>query len=301
MELYKKSTKTRPLLFFESFINNEVLKNYEDMFYNYPINPSQKPFRELGYITYTKDVYEDENFSTVTKYFKEDLEKLLSAELNITKGLLIKRRDKLEYLNYKTDIFFDRQLSTIHTLKVKSESITVNKDLLEKTIENLEDFIKKTSINLYQVPTRLSKIKTNKPYFEPIVNRKILVKLYDVAIGNDLIDEEEVSESDFLNVFMANIPEKTGSTIKFHCDNQTATYFLNAIMVLFYNLKHARIADSKSFFSKGGKLLNQADLDTAKNRYEKKINKEGFLNIQKNIDVITKKIILLLTLHFYLS
>lgn len=289
MELYKKSTKTRPLLFFESFINNEVLKKYEDMFYNYPINPSQKPFRELGYITYTKDVYEDENFSTLILYFKEDLEKLLSAELDITKALLIKRRDKLEYLSYKTDVFFDRQLSIIHTLKVKLESITVSKDLLKNTIEKLEDCIKKTSINLHHTPRRLSEIKTNKPYFEPKVTKKILDKLYDVAIGNDLIDDDEVSQSDFLNVFMTNTPEKTESIIKFHCDNQTATYFLNAIMVLFKNLKHARIADSKSFFSKGGKLLNQADLDTAKNRYEKKINKKVFLNIQKDIDVITKR------------
>lgn len=289
MELYKASTKTQPLFFFESFIDSSTLEKYENLFYDSPLNPSQEAHREHGFIKYYKDLYEDEPEIPITEYFKTNIETLLNAQVRTTELLLLRRRDKLEYQNIKIDSFIQRQLNIIQLLKERTDSITVCKQLITDTINRLEILVKLTGNGIIQVPKILPKIKTNNPYFEPIVGRKVLIKLYDVAIDNRVFDEEVVTQSDFLDVFMSNTPQSIENKIQFHCDNLTATYFLNSIMVLFNNLKHARIVDSKSFYSKGGKLLIQRDLDKAKSTYEKKALKKSYSKIQKEIDVLTNK------------
>lgn len=289
MELYKASTKTQPLFFFESFIDSSSLEKYENLFYDSPLNPSQEAHREHGFIKYYKDLYEDEDVIPITEYFKTNIETLLNAQVSTTELLLLKRRDELEYQNTKTDSFIQRQLNIIQVLKGRTDTITVCKQLITDTINKLEILVKQTGNGIIQVPKKLSKIKTNNPYFEPIVGRKVLIKLYDIAIDNRVFDEEVVTQSDFLDVFMSNTPQSIENKIQFQCDNLTATYFLNSIMVLFNNLKHARIVDSKSFYSKGGKLLIQRDLDKAKSTYEKKVLKKSYSKIQKEIDILTNK------------
>lgn len=283
MALYKESTKTRPLLFFESFINNDKLTKYEDMFYNFPANPSQENYREQGYIKYLKDTYVDEPVITITEYFKDNLKKLLQAEINFTKSLLIERKDEIEYFDSKSDIFFKKQLETIQLLKVENESITVCKELILETLNIIENYIKKLGNIGGKAPNLLPKIKTNKPQFDPKVNRRTLKKLYDIALDNKIIDDEIVAEEDFLNILTSNSPESLENKFVFTCDNQVATFFLNQIAVLFYNLTHSEISKSKAFINKGGKILNQNDLDKAKTLYSKKLNNSVFLSIQKDI------------------
>ncbi len=70
MALYKESTKTNPLLFFETFINDKVILKHEDMFY-YPINPSQENYRDQGYLTFYKDSYEEDENPIPEKIFFE--------------------------------------------------------------------------------------------------------------------------------------------------------------------------------------------------------------------------------------
>ncbi len=62
MKLFQQSTKIRPLFFFECFIKIDKLMEYEDSFYNNPINPSQQSFKERGYKEYMKDTYYGNTF-----------------------------------------------------------------------------------------------------------------------------------------------------------------------------------------------------------------------------------------------
>lgn len=288
MGLYQESTKTRPLLFFESFLKNDKLIKYESMFYEYPINLSQENFREQGYIKYLNDSYIDEPVSTI-EYFNETLNKLLKAQVFTSKMLLEERKDEIEYFNIKPNIFAQKQLEIIKKLKVKTGSITVCRGIILESLNILEEEIIKFNSIISQEPSRFTNIKTNNPFFEPVVNRKILQKLYDVALDNRIIDEEVVTENAFLNILTSNDPEVLENKFIFSCNNQVATFFLNTINVFFLNLTHSKISKSKSFINKNGKIFNESDLNTAKTRYSEKTTNKVFLNIQKDIEKFMKK------------
>ena len=115
------------------------------------------------------------------------------------------------------------------------------------------------------------------------------VKLYDIAVELYIIDDVEVSETDFLNVLMSNNPKAIENNIVFTADNQVATFFLNSISILFGKLTHAQIVKSKSFIKKSGFPFSQTDLDTAKTRYEGKMKNAVYINIQKEINKINVK------------
>lgn len=284
MNLYKKSTKTRPLLFFETFINNKALIMFEDMFYNNQINPSQEIFKKEGYIKYFKDSYEDEPFVPVVEYFEEKLKHLMKNEILITNLLLAERRDELEYENVKSDIFIQKQLTKIEVIKANCESLSICKNVVLEAIVTLEKNIKETTGHIIQPKLRVIAIKTNKPFFEPKIKRSKLIKLYDIAIENKIVDEDIVSQETFLEVFTANNPKALENKIIFFSDNQISTFFLNTIIVLFDNLSHSQISKSESFYNRKKKLLNLNDLDKAKSLYEKKERNKVFLNIEKDIE-----------------
>ncbi len=287
MGLYQESTKTRPLLFFESFLKNDKLIKYESMFYDYPINLSQENFREQGYIKYLNDSYIDEPVSTI-EYFNETLNKLLKAQVFTSKLLLEERKDEIEYFNIKPNIFAQKQLEIIQNLKVKTGSITVCRGIILESLNILEEEIKKFNSVISQETSRFTNIKTNNPFFEPVVHRKTLQKLYDVALDNRIIDEEVVTENDFLNILTSNDPEVLENKFIFSCNNQVATFFLNTMNVFFLNLTHSKISKSKSFINKNGKIFNESDLNTAKTRYSEKTTNKVFLNIQKDIEKLMK-------------
>ena len=289
MEEYKTSTKSRPLFFFESFINNDNLKGYEDKFYNEPINPSQESFRDLGYIIYINDLYiNDEPFKPVRVYFKSNLESLLKTQLNLTNKLLIERRDELEYQNTKSDIFLSQQLIRVHNLKVGSESIDVCKELILEVLDELESNIKVIGGNIIKSTLRLAKVKTNNPYFEPVVGRATLVKLYDIAYENGILDDEEISQEDFLNVFMSNNPEDLERKIRFKCKTREAVFFLNSIEILFKKFSSTKIERSKSFYTKRGYMLNHNIIDK-ESSYLRNNDNSKYLTLKRELEKITNK------------
>jgi hypothetical protein len=290
MALYLHSTKIKPLLFFESFIQNEKLIKYEEMFFEYPINPSFESNRELGYIEYTKDFYdENEEFKPVREYFQVALRSLLENQIYITKQLLAERKDELEYQNIEADIFLKKQLSIIESLKENLDKITVCKRLVSDSLISLEKNIKIIVGNdAISIPVNF-KVKTNNPFFEPKVKRKALIELYNIAIENGVIDEEVISEGVFLDVFMSNNPKGLENKIIFNVDNQKATFFLNAIIPLFNNLSHSQISKSESFYNKLKKLLTQRDLDTAKSRSKRKPSSPWQQALKSEIDKIIPK------------
>lgn len=286
MTFYKQSTNTNPILFFETFINNETLASYEDMFYNNPINPSQMSFRDKGYIHYTKDLYEHgEVFKPVRVYFKQELQSLLNSQIFITKNFLLERKDKLEYQNIKPDIFIEKQLCKIQALKKDCEKITVYKEIITEVLNTIEKFIKETGEVTIVLPQYISKDSNNNSNSNCFFKNKnftdvpLLKELYGLAVKYEIIDNDFVLQQNFVNVLMSSTPDKIEDKIVFKSDNQISVGFLYIISPLFKNLTHSQITKSKSFYNNHGKLLNQVDLDTAKSRGKKKLTDGIFLEI----------------------
>jgi hypothetical protein len=293
MGLYQESTKTRPLLFFESFIDNDKLIKYEDMFYEYSFNLSQENFREQGYIKYFQDSYEDEPATPIIEYFKNTLNRLLVAQVCITQGLLEDRRNELEYQNISTDIFIQRQLLIVNKLKTASESLAIYKDLFQDTLNQIEINLKAINPPYNRTPEKAPEIKRSNPFFEPKDKITIthLKKLYEIAVDKFIVDDQEVFEETFIAVFSSNKPELLKEKIYFSCNNLVATFYLNCIMWFFKNLSHSSITKSKSFHNKQRKLLNQNDLDKAENYYKKKryTDTDVFIALKKDIESIKPK------------
>lgn len=180
-------------------------------------------------------------------------------------------------------------MNIIENLKGNLDNVTVYKELVTDSLISLEKNIIKIGGNvIISIPENF-KIKTNNPFFEPKVKRNALIKLYEIASDYNLIDEELVTQTDFLNVLMSNNPEALKNKIIFKVNNQVATFFLNNIAVLFDDFSHSKISKSKSFCKKSGFEFNQGDLDTAKSRYGKKPISPELLKIKSEIDNIIPK------------
>ena len=87
MKVHPNSTKTNPILFFESFLKHKEVTIYEEHFYNTPKNPSFTTNKEEGYVEYFKDLYEGgEEVIPVRVYLKEDLKRKLGWQYKIFCG-----------------------------------------------------------------------------------------------------------------------------------------------------------------------------------------------------------------------
>ena len=117
MQLFKESTKFKPLLFFETFLNKETLMKYEDNFYNHT-NNSQVNYREQGFIEYYKDSYKlNEPVTLVRVYFKDYFEMFLTTQVTKTLSLIEIRTDDLDYDITKINFFITNIQQKMHFIK----------------------------------------------------------------------------------------------------------------------------------------------------------------------------------------
>ena len=109
-------------------------------------------------------------------------------------------------------------------------------------------------------------------------------KLYDVAIGLNLIDDVETSEDLFIEVFTSAKPEPE-SKIQFIKTNAKVAFFLKEIEFFFDNFNSITIEKSRSFLNKQGKVLTSTDLYTALSRNKNKQN-DDFIKIKNKIELL---------------
>ncbi|WP_341221592.1 hypothetical protein [Polaribacter atrinae] len=295
--MFHKSTKLKPLLFFESFLKEKIQKSYESFFYENIVNPSFKINKERGYIEYLKDSYENEEVKPVIVFFEDELKNLLNIQLLISINFLTERSNEIEYLDNTSDLFLNKQLIKINNLKVDVTSFKKFDTLFIVTLNNLEKEIKKLLKQPLKRAINISIRKTNKSYFDikDSVKNSLIKTLYDTSLILEVFDESLVSENEFVNVFTTSTPSSI-QKIQFSVDNQIALHYLNCIKPIFNDLSHSRMAKSKLFYNKKGKLLNQQDFDSASTRLNKKLdkkNKETSLKTKKSInqlDYITHEI-----------
>lgn len=113
---------------------------------------------------------------------------------------------------------------------------------------------------------------------KPSLKKSFLTDLYDLCIDLFIIDDEKVSESDFIDVFTSSKPNPYLKII-FEEKNYPIVYFLESIQPFFDNLTFTSIEQSQNFYNKQNKLLTASDLSATKSR-----NKNSSPPIIKKID-----------------
>lgn len=268
-----ESTDLYPVRFFEVFVNNQNLQKFENQFY-YPINPSQKNFKEEGYVLYLKSVCTDKDVPEIKIIFKENLLSKLKSNAEISLALIIKRRVTLEYNGINHDDYYNIQINKLEKLKLNIIDYKFQNEIID-VIDNLSKEIKKCIKSEKVKRTIFKQDNLGNSYFQILdkVNYSRLEKLYKICLELEIFDESSSSEEIFIKVFTTSSPGDVSAPLKFNCNNQLALLFFNTINPWFKKLIHSRIDKSKLFMNKGNNIFNQRMLDSTNNRLKNKIEK----------------------------
>ncbi len=180
---------------------------------------------------------------------------------------------------------FIRYLSnTIEFIEKRQENLFKKFPICNKPFTTLEKYLSdKYHIDLIskqQIRFQPSIFKV-----KPDIKGYIFEKLYDLAIELEIIDDELISEAEFISALTEH---KTSSTITFNCDNNIMICFIESISPLFYNLNPTSIAESKRFYTKQGTQITSSIYYTSKNRLKKSSNEEIIKGLFKDIDKLIK-------------
>ena len=275
MNSYKSSTKKQPIFFFETFLNKESLAAYKDHFYKDYINPSQKKNLSQGYIEYNKDYYENEESLKVIEYFEVRLKNLLEREAKVSYRLLYERKLAKEYDEVFKNDFINHRISDLDIILERAKKLS-SKDLIISILNKLREKMNQLRYPSNPIPFRSeskTSIGSENPYFglKFEIRKRHLKKFYHELVIIDMIDNEDVSENNFLAVFTSSNPSLIDDNIIFNKDNYHVMALFQFLEPYFDQLKHSRIDKSKSFFSKNAQNpMSQTSLDTNKHRFKSK-------------------------------
>jgi hypothetical protein len=217
----------------EAFIK-EIFKKYEE-----PINLN----RELGILEY----YDSNKNDLITINFENHLEELLWNETQSCKEaidstlILLNSIQKRKFITYiKTTLAYieDSQVELILKFPICKKPLEViTAYLIDKyDIDFANNMITRNDESLFKVKSG-------------ITNSKI-IKLYDITIKYEIIDDELISEETFVS---ALLDKETNEKIIFNCKSGLAIMYLHTISVWFDNLKAKSIENSSRFYTKAGK------------------------------------------------
>ncbi|UFH36074.1 hypothetical protein [Flavobacterium acetivorans] len=260
------STQNKPLLFLEVFLTQDNFDMFENAFYNNSINPSFVPFREQGYVEYLDSEYLNEDVVPRKVYFKDEIIKILTSQRDKSIRLI---SDKVEDVENSGNSTFNYINNTKSKMIGLLEDVRSN-NKLHQEITTILKGINHTLIELSKgrVSSRKSSIETTnkKGLFKPNIKTGKLKIIYDLTLELEILDENVVSQNDFINVFTHPDPKQIDNRIVFNIDNRIAFYFINNIKKHFSNLTPSAISISESFFSKPTEnkksiLLKQNNID----------------------------------------
>lgn len=209
----------------------------------------------------------------------------LEQYLNNSKLTLFTQLKKIE-----NEIDFKDQLSKVYNhlnscIKKHSYSESNYVDIIDKHLyELVKDLkIKFPIIEFHKVFRVLSDQNGYISFFQfKDLKATFFEQLYETTYKLDLIDDIEVSEDVFYDVFTCSKPNPE-QKIVFRAKNYLVAYFLKEIEPFFNNLNSVTIEKSKCFYNKQGKPLTSTDLYTSLSR-----------NKGKELDSIKK-------IHFHLD
>lgn len=143
-------------------------------------------------------------------------------------------------------------------------------------------------VDNHKVFRMLNKNRGDKSFFQyKDLKASFFGDLYEVAFNLDLIDEFEVPEDTFYDVF-TSAKFNTDNKIVFLKKNHLVAYFLKEIEPFFNNLNSVTIEESKSFCNKQGKIFTSQDLYTSLSRNKDK-NLDHIREIKNEILLLKKK------------
>lgn len=287
-----ESTTESPLEFFNQLLFFDGLKLVIGSFYTE--NSFTKGYKfineENNEFSFTAWVNKDD-FSDMI-HIENYLAKVLRFNTKLAFDLFDKSLVKMEEVEAKK--FLTHQLNLLYSLIVKYDS---NENIAYPEIRTeLISIISDINIRYshYQLTHKaFSKLTTSSDgifsFFQvkSEIPLSFFQKLYDVAISLDLIDDVEISEDLFIEVFTTAKPEPE-SKIHFIKPNAKVAFFLKEIESFFENFNSTTIEKSRSFLNKQGKVLTSTDLYTALSRNKDKQNTD-FIKIQNEINLLKKQ------------
>lgn len=176
-----------------------------------------------------------------------------------------KSEDKINYLN---SIFDDLYKSLVKLLQSDFKYQEIINEEITTLIEDLKLQYKDDVIK-HKLFTKAKYLSNNynSTFFglKSNVKRSFLVDLYDVCIDLFLINDEVVSEEEFLEVFTSsNLDGEV--QIKFSGANYPVIYFFIAIEEFFEDFSYKKIEQSKCFVTKQNELLTASNISATKSR-----------------------------------
>lgn len=184
------------------------------------------------------------------------------------------------------DYYHQLDIITVKLETLEGDLISIVKNEILKIIGDLK--IKYQNIVEYHSVFRKLIIKTESVMSifqsKPIVPYRFFGKLYDTASNLYLIDDVEISEEMFVDVFTSANPEPH-SKIIFYKSNFIVAFFLKEIEPFFENFNAVSIEKSKLFLNKQGKPLKSNDLYVALSR-NKDNSHTDIIKIQNEIKIL---------------
>jgi hypothetical protein len=267
MRKLKNSTKERPLLFFEDFLEESNFKEFQDNFYSNVINPSFKAYRNLGYIEYLNDVYVDPKDEKVRIYFIDRLEITLKNQVSISKELIDHWIEEYLNRNESANNYISNQKSKLVFLKNSLNFKKSTNELIIQYLNQIDTYL----LNFGPFDIKETFIQVESPIIYPRtlfglkshIKRSHIEELYEVSCDSKIINNEVVSFNTFYNVLTCTPSEKPNEKIKFLADNQIVAYFFKCLESYFRDLKPTVIVKSELFLNRKENEFTAGALDTA--------------------------------------
>lgn len=287
---FKLGTIESPFLFFEDLIFYESYTKLVDAFY----------IETIFTKNYNLAIERNEKFIFEAWLNKQDISDMIHYENYLSVILKYSYKDAFENLNYsisklnddETTIFLKKQLNILNSLFKKLSELEKHQEIKATLLQIISD-----------IDNRFSHIQIVHPVFKNLIpeteniyslfqlkdgiKRSFFEKLYDASIALDLIDDVEIREENFIEVFTSPNPISK-SKIQFTKPNATVALFLKELESFFENFNATTIEKSKNFLNKQGKALTSTDLYTALSRNKDKENTH-LIKIQSEINKLKKQ------------
>lgn len=248
----------------------EYLREYDYYMKDEMVIDSSTPVFEMSIID--RETYLKGKLSSNKQLLYKEIRTVLEAESNDNKTTSLKKVfDELDIIFKK-----NQKADYKHSELVQDEFSLIIQEL-KSQYHNL--------LNYHKLYSRINDFSDNgSSFFELKDKVKIafLSDLYDGCINLDLIDDVEIPEEIFVDVF-SSVKPNPEEGIKFREQNYTIAYFLDSIKPFFNNLTDTTIEQSSCFYNKQGKALNSNDL------YRVKSAKKGLETaLTKKIDSLVE-------------
>ena len=258
----------------EDFLTCQHIENVKNKFLSqyYENEHILSPISETGvFDIFQHNPMTGEESTRTISFENNHLTKLLYEETQRIKKSIDAVFIDMASQNMSAKGFINYLSKTIRSIRKRQAKLLEKFPICDKPLATIEAYLQ----DKYEVKITTSKVKyTYSSVFEVKsgIKTPVFEGLYDLAIDEDLIDDEIIYEKPFISVLTE---DKTNEVIKFNCENPIAVYFLELTSELFNNLTPATIEKSKRFLTKQNTPFTSANYYTSKNRY-----KDGDNNIR---------------------